>query len=164
MAFDYETTGLRPYDSGHEIVCCGIASELGAFAFEMTANLDLRRWLKRLLMSERIPKTAHNLKFETQWTNVILGHPVRNWAFCSMLGSHLLDNRPGVSGLKFQAYVNFGVGDYSSKIEPYLSTREGEKFNRVKEAPLRDLLQYCGMDALVQYHLAMRQMEGIGIA
>jgi DNA polymerase len=161
MAFDYETTGLKPYDPGHEIVCCGVATENRAFAFEMTPDRELRRWWRRLLTAESILKTAHNMRFEDTWTNVILGYPVVGWRWCSMLASHVLDNRPGITGLKFQAYVNFGIVDYASKIEPYLTTTDGRGFNRAKEAPLKDLMRYCGMDAWLQYRLAKKQIREV---
>ena len=162
MAFDYEMTGLKPYDKGHEIVCCGVSTGDRTFVFEMMADVELRRWWKRILMEKRIAKSAHNMRFEDSWTNVILGHPVAGWKWCSMLAAHVLDNRPDICGLKFQAYINFGIVDYSSKLEPYLKTAEGVKFNRVREAPLKDLMQYCGMDALLQYRLAVKQMVEVG--
>ena len=163
LAFDYETTGLKPYDKGHEIVCCGVSTGDRTFVFEMVESAELRRWWKRILMGKRIAKLAHNMKFEDSWTNVILGHPVAGWKWCSMLGAHVLDNRSDICGLKFQAYINFGIVDYSSKLEPYLKTADGVKFNRVREAPLKDLMQYCGMDALLQYRLAVKQMGEVEI-
>ena len=161
MAFDYETTGLKPYDKGHEIVCCGVSTGDWTFVFEMVESAELRQWWKRVLMEKRIAKTAQNFKFEDTWTNIILGHPVAGWKWCSMLAAHVLDNRPDICGLKFQAYINFGIVDYSSKLEPYLKTAEGVKFNRVREAPLKDLMRYCGMDALLQYRLAVKQMAEV---
>ena len=163
LAFDYETTGLKPYDAGHEIVCCGVSTGDRTFVFEMVESAELRQWWKRILTEKRIAKTGHNIRYEDTWTNVILGHPVAGWKWCSMLAAHVLDNRPDICGLKFQAYVNFGVVDYSSKLEPYLKTAEGVKFNRVREAPLKDLMHYCGMDALLQYRLAVKQMAEAGI-
>lgn len=175
VAFDYETTGLKPYNNGHRIVCCGVAyntREGGpflddrAFVFEMVDDSDLRLWWKRILTSEKIRKTAANIKFEDTWTNVILDHPVNGWEWCSMQAAHVLDNRSDVTGLKFQAYVNFGVVDYASEIEPFLRSDDSSDnaFNQIDRAPLRDLMQYCGMDALLQLRLARKQMKMVGAA
>ena len=170
VAFDYETTGLKPYNNGHRIVCCGVAYNTlegspfiddRAFVFEMTDDSDLRLWWKRILMSEKIRKSAHNLKFEDTWTNVILGHAVNGWEWCSMQAAHVLDNRSDVTGLKFQAYVNFGIVDYASEIDPFLRSDDSSDnaFNQIGKAPLRDLMRYCGMDALFQLRLARKQMK-----
>lgn len=172
IAFDYETTGLKPYNKGHRIVCCGIAynflgsglfSNDSAFVFEMTEDPDLRLWWRRILTSEKIRKTAHNMKFEDSWTNVILGHEVNGWEWCSMQATHVLDNRSDITGLKFQSYVNFGIVDYVSEIEPFLQSdgSSNNAFNQIDKAPLRDLMQYCGMDVLLQLRLARNQMRQV---
>ena len=51
-----------------------------------------------------------------------LRQPVRGWYWDSMIAAHILNNQAGVSGLKFQTYVHFGVIDYSSEISPYLKS------------------------------------------
>lgn len=172
VSFDYETTGLKPYNKGHRIVCCGVAyNSLSnplvydkSFVFEMVDDPDLRLWWRRILTSQKIRKTSHNMKFETTWTYVILGHEVNGWEWCSMQAAHVLDNRSDITGLKFQAYVNFGVVDYASDMAPFLKSdgSSDNAFNQIDRAPLRDLMQYCGMDALLQLRLARRQMKGIG--
>jgi uracil-DNA glycosylase family 4 len=104
-----------------------------------------------------------NCKFEDTWTNVILGHPVKGWQWCSMQAAHVLDNRPDITGLKFQAYANFGIADYASEIVPFLQSdgSSDNAANQIDRAPLRDLMQYCGMDALLQLRLARKQMGQI---
>lgn len=172
VAFDYETTGLKPYNKGHRIVCCGVGyNSLSnpfvhdkAFVFEMVDDPDLRSWWRRILTSKKIRKSAHNLKFEGTWTNVILGYEVNGWEWCSMQAAHVFDNRPDITGLKFQAYINFGIVDYASEIEPFLKSdgSSDNAFNRIDDAPLRDLMKYCGMDALLQLRLARKQIREIG--
>jgi hypothetical protein len=79
-----------------------------------------------------------------------------------MIATHILDNRPGIAGLKFQAFVQYGIEDYSSHIESYLKSDSkwgANGKNRVHKAPQRDLLIYCGMDALLEFNLIMDQME-----
>jgi uracil-DNA glycosylase family 4 len=167
VAIDYETTGLKPYGKGHKIVCASVAvSDSEVYAFMMPESKKQRQPFIDLLKNPKISKMAHNMKFEEIWSDVILGQPVINWAFDSMLAAHILDNRPGITGLKFQTYVQFGVIDYDSDINKYLKgTREGANaFNRVEELAetergRKKLLTYCALDSLYEYRLAMRQMQ-----
>ena len=110
-------------------------------------------------------KIAHNLKFENLWSSIKLKQPVNGWIWDSMLFAHIEDNRQGITGLKFQVYVNFGIIDYDSEIAPYLDSKskDGNAFNRIKELiktreGKEKLLTYCGLDALYGHKLAMRQM------
>jgi len=80
-----------------------------------------------------------------------------------------MDNRPGITGLKFQTYVNFGIVDYASEIEPYLHASDdsnGNAINRIQELcnkPFGEakLLKYCALDAIYEYRLAMLQQSEI---
>jgi len=158
IAFDYETTGLKPYTKGHEIVCCGISYKKNqASAFLMTDKL--KKYCKMILADKYISKTAHNIKFEHLWSKIILKTKVRGWKWDSMIAAHQIDNRTGITGLKFQAYINFGQEDYSSHLNKYIKTDGEDEFNKVKEAPQQELLHYCGMDALLQFKLAVKQMK-----
>ena len=157
IAFDYETTGLKPHAPGHKIFTCAIATgEWDAFAFVVPEGGKLRSLLRKVMMNPSIPKIGHNIKYEDNWSHELLG-PVDGWMWDTMLASHVLDNRSGITGLKFQAYVNFGMLDYSSHIEPFLQAPGSNDLNRVTEAPRRDLLIYNGVDAMLTYRLAMKQ-------
>lgn len=171
VSFDYETTGLKPHADGHRIVCASVTTANRCFSFLMPASLKARRPFINLLQNSNIGKMAHNMKFEDNWTNIRLRSPVDFWEWDSMLAAHILDNRPGITSLKFQAYVHFGVVDYESTVSSYLKSQEGEKnanaFNRVLEVlkdPVltKELLIYCGLDSLYEYELAMLQRNLIG--
>ena len=119
-----------------------------------------------LLANPDIGKMAHNMKFEETWSVVRLRQPIQNWVWDSMQAAHILDNRPGVTGLKFQVYVRFGVVDYSSEVELYLksASKDGNAINHIYELLEKPggqemLLEYCGWDAIWQYRLAMLQMS-----
>lgn len=167
IAFDYETTGLKPHAKGQRIVSCSIAtSPEDVVTFMIPDTLYGRRPLLKLLSDPQVGKRAHNMKYEEAWTRVRLRTKVKNWEWDSMLAAHLLDNRPGITGLKFQTYVNFGVPDYSSEIEPYL---QGEKKNanslnkiqeliKTKDGQLK-LLHYNAWDSIYEYNLSMKQIE-----
>jgi hypothetical protein len=82
-----------------------------------------------------------------------------------MIMAHILDNRPGVTSLKFQAYVQFGIVDYASAITPYLRSKDssnGNSINRIfellsKPGGMQMLLKYVGYDAIMEYRLAKQQ-------
>jgi len=163
FSFDYETTGLKPYNKGHAIFSCAVSDGKRTFAFPLVTGAMAS--LAKLLSNPKTRKAAHNMKFEDVWTKVRLGCSVENWAWDSMLAAHVLDNRPDITGLKFQAYVRFGIRDYASHIQPYLEApkKDGANgFNRIRQAPLNELLIYNGMDALLEHKLAMLQMEELG--
>lgn len=171
IAFDYETTGLKPHAEGHEIVCGSFAMEPDqAYAFRMPAP-DSRcgRLWAELMQDPTVSKMAHNLKFEELWTREVFGVSVQGWEWDSMLAAHILDNRKHVTSLKFQAYVQFGIVDYSSDIEPWLKGDEkhgANSFNHlhklIDKHGDRQLLEYNGLDSLLEFRLAMDQMDEIG--
>lgn len=167
ISLDYETTGLKPHGKGHEIVCGSISpNENEAFVFTIPDNEEDCKPLFNLLSNPLITKTAHNIKFEHTWTKVILGFDIDNWGWDTMLASHLLDNRPGIAGLKFQTYINFGVVDYSSEVDSFLVAKDSNSFNKTKELMStiegkEKLMHYCGLDTIYQYRLMKLQTERI---
>jgi uracil-DNA glycosylase family 4 len=107
-----------------------------------------------------------NCKYELAWTKVKLKCDVKNWCFDTMLAAHLLDNRPGISGLKFQAFVQFGVEDYSIELDSWLHSggKDGNEINRIFELietqkGIGMLLKYCALDAIYEYRLSQVQMK-----
>lgn len=168
IAFDYETTGLKPHAEGHRIVCCSIAnSENHAYVFMMPLSKIERKPFTDLLANPNVSKIAHNMKYEEAWSFVRLKQPVENWYWDTMQATHILDNRVGVTSLKFQAYVQFGIVDYASALDFYLKpkTIEGandkNKIFELLQTPdgKKKLLKYCGLDAIYEYRLAMKQLE-----
>lgn len=168
LEFDYETTGLKPHAKGHRIVCAAVASSPEhAQVFMMPSSKAEREPFLKLLRDKKIGKMAHNMKFEDTWTRVRLRTQVENWAWDSMLAAHILDNRPGITGLKFQTYLHFGVPDYDDEVAPFLKkedSKSGNSMNQVLELVKsregrEKLMTYCGMDALFGYRLAMLQMS-----
>ena len=127
ISFDYETTGIKPHREGQEIICIGISDGNIGCSMPMYDSDQFRNALKRLLTSRRVKKIAHNMKFEATWTKVFLGYDVVNWAEDPMIMTHILDNRTGVCGLKFQAYNKLGVIGYDADAEPYLKPTKSEK-------------------------------------
>ncbi len=160
FAFDFETTGLKPYAPGHKIISCAISTDMSrSIAFSMPHRGPAAKMLRWLFESHSILKRAHNMKFEENWAKVRYRTEMQGWEWDSMIAAHMLDNRVGTTGLKFQVYINFGVIDYSNNIKEYLESTDGVNgINKVQEAPLKDLLLYNGLDALFQYGLSEIQM------
>ena len=163
IAFDYETTGIKPQSSEQEIVTCAISTHPDTgVAFPFTP--EIRDNFKRIMNSKFIKKVGANIKYEHNWTVEKLGTTIRGWYFDVTLASHCLDNRPGITSMGFQTYVNFGIADYDAHIKKYLKADGGgNSINRVKDLPMKELLVYNGMDAMLELRLAMLQMDKLGI-
>ena len=167
LFFDYETTGLKPYRSQHRIASISYSTDSSEIAKSFPAQhtkffTDSERqriialWGK--VLQTKSKKVAHNAQFEDIWSRIIVGVDPRAWHWCSMLAAHSLDNRGKFTGLKFQAYINFGIPNYSKEIDKYLKENpETPGYNRVMFAPVNKLLEYGGMDALVLKHLYYKQ-------
>jgi hypothetical protein len=168
FSFDYETTGLKAIL--HGVVCASFAiSADRAYAF-MLDNASIRvveAW-HNILSDSRIGKISHNLRFEQEYSKEHFGVTSINWKWDSMLCAHILDNRPGICGLKVQAFLNFGVKPYDTVIGPYLKSiddKDPRSPNRIYEFIDRygqdECLVYCGIDSLITFRLAKKQMMEI---
>lgn len=164
VAFDYETTMLKPDVESSQIFSCGLCYKTkGVYrtiAFPWLPGCsDL---LTEVLRRKDLVKVAHNLKFEERWTLAKVGCRIAEPRWDTMLMAHLLDNREGTKSLKFQAFVKFGVLPYNKQIEGFLTAPKGYQSNRVNEAPLQSLLTYNAEDALYEillYEWQKRKLE-----
>jgi len=170
VAFDYETTGIKPHAPGHRIVSVSIANTRDhAYTFLMPDTREKRLPFIRLLANEEIRKCAHNIKFEETWSVVKLRQPVQGWYADTMQLAHILDNRPGITSLKFQTYVNFGIVDYEEDVAPYLQSIEpnnANSLNRIfellsKPGGKQKLLKYNGLDSINEIRLLEKFEEHI---
>ncbi|MFP4018664.1 MAG: uracil-DNA glycosylase family protein [Bacteroidales bacterium] len=165
VSFDYETTGIKPHAKGHRILCVSIADSADhVWTFELPKKRREQKPFLDFLQSLTIDKMAHNMKFEDNWTNVRLKVPVRNWKFDTQLAAHQIDNRPGITSLKFQTYVRLGIADYDSHLEPYIKADSANGFNKFAELMQtpdgkKDVLTYCGYDSIYQYRIAEQMIK-----
>jgi hypothetical protein len=167
ISFDYETTGIKPQAEGHRIICASVADTPNhAYVFLMPRTKRNRKPFLDLLSDPRIGKMAHNMKFEDTWSNVRLKTEVNNWNWDSMLASHVLDNRTGVTGLKFQTYVLLGIPNYDEEISPWLHSEDkgGNSYNRIQELIKTEdgknkLLKYCALDAINTFRISQIQQR-----
>lgn len=166
FAFDYETTGLKPFNIGHKIASVAYCDdEEVAYAFPLQHPSFTKEQQKILcdlwadILSNDSKKIAHNLKYEDVWSQRILGAPINNWESCTMNAAHLLDNRGSFSGLKFQSFVRWGIDDYDKTTRQYLKADKDVEFNNVMKTPLESLLLYNGIDALLTLKLHHEQQK-----
>lgn len=73
-----------------------------------------------------------------------------------LVTGNCLDNRSASTGLKFQAFVQFGVRPYDEEIKSYLKSKNGE-FNTVEKAPFKELMTYNGLDCIYAWMLYTEQ-------
>lgn len=163
IGIDFETSGKKPQAPNHFIKCCSISvGEKCAYVFlipeKKTENYNL---FCEILENPEIHKFIQNMKFELNWAYSMLNIIIKGIIWDSQLASHIIDNRPGTTSLKFQVYINFGIMDYSSHLDPYIKgpdKKGGNVFNNINQAPLNELLIYCGQDSLFLYRLTKKQM------
>ena len=109
-----------------------------------------------------IKKIAANMKFEDRWTRAVLGCSVRNLVWDTMQAAHVLDNRPEISGVKFQSFARLGRARYDRKVKPYLESNDSRTPNKIDQLPMPLLLKYCALDNLYEYQIAQQQMREMG--
>lgn len=149
IAFDYETSCLKPDSDKAEIVCCSVSDGEVSVAFPWYG--EAKTAMRELLKSD-VPKIASNLKFEACWSKKEFGFFPRKWLHDTMVSTHVLDNRGSISSIKFQAFVMLGVDSWEGKVSGAFG-----KGDLIKEVGLERLLRYCAYDSLYEWHVAMRQ-------
>ncbi len=160
VAWDIETHGLKP-ENDMEIYSCSLSDGMETISFPWQGEViqAMKEWLQ-----SDVPKIGFNCKFEDRWSRRILKVNVRNWIWDGMLAAHLLDNRPAVTGLKFNAFIHLGQESYNDTVAPFLKSSGGSNTrNRIKEADLGQVLVYGGLDALLEYKVAMIQAKQMGV-
>ena len=165
-AFDYEASGLKPHNEKHKIKTCAISCNPDhAVAFPMYESANFLQLLEKYLASNEIKKIMANAKYERDWTNVKLNMELNGIFFDTMIAAHCLDNRPKITGVEFQDYVNFGIEPYDDKVKPYIKPKgmRGNDLNYIDECNLEDLLIYNGMDSMSEFRLGILQMNVLGI-
>ncbi len=165
-AFDYEATGLKPHMHGHRIVSCSVCFERGmSYAFPMFDHKVFLARLKRWLRDPECPKYCQNKRMEMSWSRNTLGTKVRGIVHDTMEAAHILDNRPLITNLELQTYINYGI-TYKDETKKHLKpTNEDRKkhganaINQIDKVPLDKLLLRNGADSLFTYWLAQDQMR-----
>lgn len=168
IAIDWETTHIKPWYPGFQRIWSAAICTSGEYAAAFPVSYPgaltdeqeahVKDLLRAILLHPNIYKSAHNLQFEHVWAQVVLGVTVKNWAWCTMNGAHVLDVRKYYAGLKFQAYVHWGLEGYEEEAKKYMKTGAGG-INRLCDMPLDRLLLYNGLDALLCQWLYVLQYD-----
>jgi uracil-DNA glycosylase family 4 len=160
VAFDFETDRLKPEHLDARVVCCSVSDGETTIAYPWHG--EAVRATGELLASV-VPKIGWSCKFEDRWCRRLFGLPVNGWAWDGMLAAHVLDNRRGITGLKFQAFVRLGQESYDDVVKPYLKAEGGNTRNRIGEVGLTALLRYCGLDSLLEHRIGCMQAEELEV-
>lgn len=154
-SFDTESTSLKPYVKGSKLVCVGISNGNKTIAFPWHGRaVDAGREF----FEANLDKVAHNLKHDDQWARANGVKRVKRFRRCTMNTAHILDNRPAITSLKFQAFVNFGQDSYEEKVKKFMKGTKGSKLNQIlEEVDIKQLLLYCGIDTLLTHMLDQKQ-------
>ena len=166
VAFDYETSSLNPYKDGQKIWSIGVAfskEEAYSFGFqhpevEENQELIINHLWSDILVDPEVKKIAHNLKFEDGWSRQIFKVVPQGWISDTMTSQHILDDRRGTTGLKFQSFVRWGVGDYAESVHKFI-TSGPNGMNRLDQVDLKTLCVYNGSDALLTFKLYEQQQK-----
>jgi uracil-DNA glycosylase family 4 len=165
-AFDYETNMLKPDWEDRRIIscsiCCGFRGMRRTISFPFAGPVveAMRKFIRH-----PIPKIASNIKMEDRWSRVVLGKGVKNWFWDTMNGAHVYDNRPDITGLKFQSFVWLGVESYDDPIKRFLRTKGDDRINQVVASiELKRLLLYGGLDSLYEFLVCFKQRGAMGYA
>lgn len=161
VAFDYETDRKKPDHPDARIVCCAVSNGDTTIAYPWHgAAIKATRELLR----SPVPKIGQNIKFEQRWTLKHLGTAVNNWVWDDMLAAHVLDNRTGITGIEFQAFVLLGQEPWDH-VGSYLASKGGGNTpNKIRDCPLDKLLIYCGLDASIEWQVAQLQAKQLGVS
>ena len=160
IAFDYETDRLKPDNDESKIVSCAVCwNDKKTIAYDWQGEAIEAT---RELLHSPLPKIACNLKFEDRWTRKHFGKGVRNWYWDTMLAAHVIDQRPAICSIKFQSFVLLGADSYDDHIKKYLIGEKGSEVNNIHRIDRKELLTYNALDAVLEYKVAMKQMDVLG--
>lgn len=169
VAYDYETTGLKPYRKGHKIASmsfCYSYDRAYSFPYEYRKHFTPEQlnhigdlWVEFLL--NRSKKIMANSKFEDMWSREIMGVEPNNIWWCTMNAAHIIDTRSDITGLKFQSLIRWGIPDYDSHMDKFKKGTKSSPYNKIMDAPLNDLLLYGGIDSLLTFRLQEEQEEDL---
>lgn len=158
LTFDLETNMIKAYNNNARVYSIAVLADksLGSAAFRCTpATKDA--FIKLFTLKPKV--NGANVKFDFVWNAVKLGMNPADFKihFDTVLMAHLLDNRDGITSLKFNTYRFFGI-TYESEAHKYLESDGGcNTENRIFEAPEYTILYYNALDVIYTDAVMMEQ-------
>jgi uracil-DNA glycosylase family 4 len=153
IAFDYETTGLSPFEKGSRVVTVsfsqdpsiGVCVPIGNNKWTKEQQIEINGMMSKWL-SSCTPKCLQNYNFECVWSKEKYGEYPNNMVHDIFVGSHVLYCSPGSASLAFQVYHNFGA-EYKTIVD----------VKRIAFANLEDVARYNCLDS--RYTLAIARIQ-----
>lgn len=152
VVFDYETSSLNAHLPNPRIWTVGF----NGFSFgldhpDVILSIDEKEMIEKLwcdiLTDSKIPKIAHNVKFEDIWSRKRFGVIPDGWVHDTMITQHIVEYRPTSMALKFQSFVKWGVPEYEQEMKKYMNDEWAE--NKLNMMPLNNLCVYNAIDTLL---------------
>jgi len=168
FAFDFETNCLKPHFAEAKLFTIGFAwDENSGFSFPFDHSSkwsdiqkrQIKKALWRVLENPEIHKIVQNRGMEEVWCLEKLNIRPYPISWDTMIASHVINERDYFTGLKFQAYINWGIIDYDKEVEPFKTSPPGELYNRFDKLPYPKICLYNGMDAMLTLRLSNLQRK-----
>lgn len=157
-AVDYEANALKPEYSGFKVLSCSLSVLGSNRAISFPWDSHTQEAMAKFWFGKS-GKVMSNAKYEDRLTRFLYKRPIRNVYWDTMLASHVIDCRGGITSIKFQVYIWIGVGAYNDHIEPFLREARGTHINLADtEIDLDQLLTYGGEDSLYEGMVAQKQI------
>jgi len=162
VSIDYETTGLKPEGHNHRILTCSITNlrDDSTIVFPVDGRERVMEALGSLLLAKYVKKVGQGIKFEHRWALQYLKVRTEGWSWDTIQTGHIMDNRRKVCSLDFQAFVKFGVVDYSSHLDAFKKghpSNDANAHNSLHKVPFPELGMYNGGDTIVTGKLSTLQ-------
>jgi len=164
IAIDFETTGLDMYKKGHKTASFAWANANASWAvpvqhpyWNKKQQEKIFTLVQKILKKRKIKKVVQGINFEYPWTKQQFKVNPGSFIWDTQLATHILDNRTGITGLKFQAYQRWGIEDYDKLSQKYIKSN-GNEFNDMLKMPVDALLEYNAKDTLYTYALYDEQL------
>lgn len=161
ISFDYEADGLKPYHPNHKIWYCSIA-ESPEHAVSWRWMDSERAMFRQVMECDKILKVGANIKFETVWTSVKLGHGIKSWLWDVMNAGHIQDNRRGNSNMAFLTYTKLGLLGFKDDTDSYLKAENSNAFNRIHLIPPEKIMRRNALDSAYEFAISQIQMREYG--
>ncbi len=154
IAFDYEATNIKPYQKGQKLLSCSFTTEdMETYTFPLDHKAlpveDQRRVMTlwgKVVADKKIFKIVAGYAMEYSWSKWMLSVEPESFIWDTQICEHILDNRKGVTGLKFQLFQKLGIEEYDAGVKQYIKS-DATGFNQMEKMPLRKMLAYNGIDS-----------------
>jgi len=177
FSIDFENNTAKVYTKGSELFLGSLAvnvpidGKIVTFSYWFELNDFYKKWtsdeigeiediLIDLCTDKRLVKHIQNSKHEDNCLRQHIGCKLENPINCTMINEHVVHSRARATGLAVQAMKRFGIV-YKYKSDAKLQVGSGEKFNRIKEVPLDELVERCCLDTVIT--LNSKELQGSDI-